>query len=280
MGIFSNRSVSLLTKHGKERVIAEVLNTQVGCLVQQTDAYDTDLLGTFTQETPRYGSQLDAVRKKAAIGMDLLKLDLGIANEGAFVNDPHSGMIPWDNELLLLVDQKHQLEITGFSSAPAQNDNTCLSHWEELEKFADNALFPSHYLVIKPTDEYHPQSKKGIKDLAELKAAFEWAKGLSSKGIVYVENDLRAFANPTRMENIRKAAIDLANKMNSPCPQCQTPGFWIKDVKRGLPCNACGLATDQEIAKVWGCLKCDHELTEGMKVFKLADPSKCHHCNP
>jgi hypothetical protein len=280
MGIFSNRSVSLLTKHGKEKVIADVLNTQVGCLVQQTDAYDTDLLGTFTQETPRYGSQLDAVRKKAAIGMDLLKLDLGIANEGAFVNDPHSGMIPWNNELLLLVDQKHQLEITGFSSAPAQNDNTCLSHWEELEKFADNALFPSHYLVIKPTDEYHPQSKKGIKDLAELKAAFEWAKGLSSKGVVYVENDLRAFANPTRMENIRKAAIDLANKMNSPCPQCQTPGFWIKDVKRGLPCNACGLATDQEIAKVWGCLKCDHELTEGMKLFKLADPSKCHHCNP
>jgi ribosomal protein L37AE/L43A len=280
MSIFSNRSVSLLTKHGKARVIAEVLNTQIGCLVQQTDAYDTDLLGTFTQETPRYGSQLDAVRKKAAIGMDLLKLDLGIANEGAFVNDPHSGMIPWNNELLVLIDQKHQLEITGFSSAPAQNDNTYLSHWEELEKFADNALFPSHYLVIKPTDEYHPQSKKGIKDLAELKAAFEWAKGLSSKGIVYVENDLRAFANPTRMENIRKAAIDLANKMNSQCPQCQTPGFWIKDVKRGLPCNACGLATDQEIAKVWGCLKCDHELTEGMKVFKLADPSKCHHCNP
>ncbi|MBU3538627.1 DUF6671 family protein [Polynucleobacter sp. UK-Gri1-W3] len=280
MSIFSNRSVSLLTKHGKEKVIADVLNTQVGCLVQQTDAYDTDLLGTFTQETPRYGSQLDAVRKKAAIGMDLLKLDLGIANEGAFVNDPHSGMIPWNNELLLLVDQKHQLEITGFSSAPAQNNNTCLSHWEELEKFADNALFPSHYLVIKPTDEYHPQSKKGIKDLAELKVAFEWAKGLSSKGVIYVENDLRAFANPTRMENIRKAAIDLANKMNSPCPQCQTPGFWIKDVKRGLPCNACGLATDQEIAKVWGCLKCDHELTEGMKMFKLADPSKCHHCNP
>ncbi|MBU3615872.1 hypothetical protein ICN20_01390 [Polynucleobacter sp. JS-Polo-80-F4] len=280
MGIFSNRSVSLLTKHGKEKVIAEVLNTQVGCRLHQTDAYDTDLLGTFTQETPRYGSQLDAVRKKASIGMDLLKLDLGIANEGAFVNDPHSGMIPWNNELLVLIDQKHQLEITGFASGPAQNDNTYISHWEELEKFADSALFPSHYLVIKPTDEYHPQSRKGIKDLSELKEAFEWAKGLSSKGIIYVENDLRAFANPTRMENIRRAAIDLASKMNSLCPQCQTPGFWVKDVKRGLPCNACGLATDQEIAKIWGCLKCDHELTEGMKVFKLADPSKCHHCNP
>lgn len=280
MNIFSNRSASLLTKHGKEQVIADVLDVQVGCVVKQTDAYDTDLLGTFTQETARYGSQLDAARKKASIGMDLLQLDLGVANEGAFINDPYTGMIPWNNELVLLLDQKYGLEISGFSSAPAQSDNSYISHWEELTKFADGALFPSHYLVIKPTDEYHPQSKKGIRTLAELKDAFDWAKGLSKKGIVYVENDLRAFANPTRMANIRKATEDLANKMNSVCPKCQTPGFWIKDIKRGLPCNACGLATDQEIAKIWGCLKCDHEETEGMKVLKFADPSKCNHCNP
>ena len=280
MNIFSNRPASLLTKHGKEKVIADVLNAQVGCLVKQTDAYDTDLLGTFTHETARYGSQLDAVRKKASIGMGLLQFDLGIANEGAFINDPYTGILPWNNELVLLIDQKHGLEISGFSSAPAQSDHSYVSRWEELKKFADGALFPSHYLVLKPTDEYHPQSKKGIKTLAELKDAFEWAKSLSTKGIIYVENDLRAFANPSRMENIRKATVDLANKMNSLCPQCQTPGFWIKDIKRGLPCNACGLPTDQEIAKIRGCLKCDHEETEGMKVFKFADPSKCNHCNP
>jgi len=280
MGIFSNRPISLLTKHGKEEVIADVLYKELGCLVQQTSAYDTDLLGTFTQEIPRYGTQLDAARKKAMIGIDLLNLDLGLASEGAFVSDPYSGMLPWNNELIVLIDQKYQLEITGFSSGPAQNEYVYLRHWQEMEKFADNALFPSHYLVVKPTDEYHPQSKKGIKELIALKEAFEWAKKLSSKGIVYVENDLRAFANPSRMENIRKATIDLANKMNSLCPQCKTPGFWIKDIKRGLPCNSCGLATDEEITKIWGCLKCGYEETEAMKVFRFADPSKCHHCNP
>jgi len=280
MGIFSNRSASLLTKHGKEGVIAEVLGSTVGCLVQQTDGYDTDLLGTFTQETPRYGSQQDAARKKAAIGMDLLNLDLGLANEGAFVSDPFAGLMPWNNELIVLIDQQHQLEITGFSGAPAQNENSYVSHWEELQRFAESALFPSHYLVVKPTDEYHPQSKKGIRTLSELKEAFEWAKALSTKGVVYVENDLRAFANPTRMENIRRAAVDLANKMISLCPQCQTPGFWIKDIKRGLPCNACGLATDQEITKIWGCTQCGYEDMEAMKELKFADPSKCHHCNP
>ncbi len=280
MGIFSNRSVSLLTKHGKESVIAEVLGSKVGCLVQQTDGYDTDLLGTFTHETPRYGTQLDAARKKAAIGMDLLKVSLGLANEGAFVTDPYAGMLPWNNELIVLIDQQHQLEITGFSGAPAQNENSYVSHWEEMERFAESALFPSHYLVVKPTDEYHPQSKKGIHTLTELKEAFEWAKSLSTKGIVYVENDLRAFANPTRMENIRRAAVDLANKMISLCPQCQTPGFWIKDIKRGLPCNACGLATDQEITKIWGCAHCKYEEMEALKELKFAHPSKCHHCNP
>ena len=280
MSIFRNRSASLLTKHGKEMVIASVLDAELGCQVRQTDAYDTDLLGTFTQEIPRYGSQLDAARKKAKLGMELLNLDLGIANEGAFVNDPYAGILSWNNELVVLIDQKNDLELTGFSGAPAQSDSGYFSHWEELSQFADSALFPSHYLVIKPTDEYHPQSRKGIKHLPELKDAFEWAKALSSKGIVYVENDLRAFANPTRMENIHKATIDLAQKMKSLCPKCQTPGFWVKDIQRGLPCNACGLPTDQEIAKIWGCLKCDHQDTEGMKVLRFADPSKCHHCNP
>lgn len=280
MGIFDNRIASLLTKHGKEEVIGPILLAELGCRVMHTDAYDTDLLGTFTQDTPRYGTQLDAVRKKAKLGMDLLSLDLGIANEGAFVNDPYAGIASWNNELVVLVDTKHDLEITGFSGALAQNDNAYINHWEDLEKFADSALFPSHYLVIKPTDEYHPKSQKGIKDFASLREAFEWAKALSSKGVVYAENDLRAFANPTRMDNIHKATIDLTKKMKSLCPQCKTPGFWVKDVKRGLPCNACGLPTDQEIAKIWGCSKCNHQDTEGMKVLRFADPSKCSHCNP
>ena len=50
MGIFSKRSASLLTKHGKEKVIGAVLNAEVDCFVEHTDTYDTDLLGTFTQE--------------------------------------------------------------------------------------------------------------------------------------------------------------------------------------------------------------------------------------
>ena len=280
MSIFAQRTVSLLTKHGKEEVIRPLLLNAFGCNVLQTNAYDTDLLGTFTQEIPRYGSQLDAVRKKAKVGMELLELDLGVANEGAFVSDPYSGMTAWNNELVILIDQKHDLEITGFSGAPAQSDNASVSRYEELIQFADSALFPSHYLVIKPTDEYHPESVKGIADFESLREAFDWAQSLSTNGKVYVENDLRAFANPTRMNNIQKATSNLVDKMKSLCPQCQKPGFWIRDIQRGLPCNACGLATDEEIAKIWTCMQCNHEETHGMKVLRFANPSRCRHCNP
>lgn len=280
MHIYFNRIASVLTKHGKELVLRDVLNSRTGLEIKHTDAYDTDLLGTFTLETPRYGSQLDAARKKAQIGMELIGTDLGLANEGAFVADPYTGMLSWNHELVILIDQARQLEITGFYSGPAQNAHAYISHWEELEKFAQTALFPSHQLVIKPTDEYHPQSIKNISNVKQLRDAFEWACAHSSKGIVYVENDLRAFANPTRMEHIRLATIDLANKLNSLCPECKTPGYWIKDIQRGLPCNACGMPTNQEIAKIWGCLKCEHKDTEGMKVLQFANPSLCEHCNP
>lgn len=280
MGIYFNRTASVLTKHGKEQVLSAVLQSSTGMEVKHTAAYDTDLLGTFTLETPRHGSQLDAVRKKAQIGMELIGTDLGLANEGVFSVDPYAGMLAWNSELVILIDSKLQLEITGFYSAPAQNNHAYVKHWEELEKFAHTALFPSHLLVIKPADPYHPQSIKNISDIKQLKDAFEWARANSSKGIVYVENDLRAFANPTRMENIRLATLDLANKINSLCPACQTPGYWIKDIQRGLPCNACGMPTNQEITKIWGCLKCEHRDTEGIKTLKFANPSLCSHCNP
>jgi hypothetical protein len=280
MNMYFNRTASVLTKHGKELVLNEILQPSTGLEIKHTDAYDTDLLGTFTLETPRYGSQLDAARKKAQIGMELVGTDLGLANEGAFVADPHTGMLSWNYELVILIDQALELEITGFYNGPAQNAHAYVSHWEELEKFSQIALFPSHHLVIKPTNEYHPESIKNISDIKQLKHAFEWASTHSSKGVVYVENDLRAFANPTRMEGIRQATIDLAKKMNSLCPACKTPGYWVKDIQRGLPCNACGMPTNQEIAKLWGCLKCEHQESEGMKVIQFANPSLCSHCNP
>ena len=108
MGIYFNRTASVLTKHGKEQVLSAVLQPSTGMEVKHTAAYDTDLLGTFTLETPRHGSQLDAVRKKAQIGMELIGTDLGLANEGVFSVDPYAGMLAWNSELVILIDSKLQ----------------------------------------------------------------------------------------------------------------------------------------------------------------------------
>ena len=91
---YYDQRVALLTQHGKELLVAPVLGTALGCQVERVTGYDTDLLGTFTRETPRAGSQIEAARKKARIGIQLSGLPLGLASEGAFGTDPYTQMLP------------------------------------------------------------------------------------------------------------------------------------------------------------------------------------------
>ena len=64
---YAGQRVALLTQHGKERVIAPVLNAALGCSVERVDGFDTDTLGSFTLDIPRAGTQLKAARKKARL---------------------------------------------------------------------------------------------------------------------------------------------------------------------------------------------------------------------
>ena len=68
------RHVALLTKHEKERVVSPILEGALDCQVTRINSFDTDLLGTFTREIPRAGSQREAARRKALRG------DCGLCN--------------------------------------------------------------------------------------------------------------------------------------------------------------------------------------------------------
>lgn len=277
---YSGLKASLLTQHGKELVICpELLNTN-GLEVIHVTGYDTDRLGTFTRNIPRYGSQLDAARKKARIGMELSGTQIGIASEGAFSNDPFTGLLPWNYELVLLIDDIHNIEIAGFYGGEAQSASKQVSSWDELTAFLSETQFPNHQLVIRPDDEYHQEYRKGIDTIESLKEAYDWANNLSKKGNVFVENDLRAHTNPTRMGNILKATEDLARKINSLCPECESPGFSITENKRGLPCSHCGVPTNLPVANIWSCVKCEHKKEVKINNQTTADPSKCNYCNP
>jgi hypothetical protein len=45
----------------------------------------------------------------------------------------------------------------------------------------------------------------------------------------YVETDMRAMYNPSRMTVIQNATKKLVEKINSCCPNCNIPGFGITD---------------------------------------------------
>jgi len=277
---YAGRCVALLTQHGKERVLAPVLEPALGCRVERVGGYDTDRLGTFTREIPRAGTQLEAARKKARIGMELAGLSLGLASEGSFGPDPMVGMLPWNVELLIWIDAERGLEVAGVAQGKTNFAHLLAADWTAAEAFARQSGFPEHHLVVRPEAEEDARIRKGIAAWAELEAAFAWALAQSASRRVFLETDMRAHANPTRMENIRVAAEDLARKLCSLCPACAAPGFWLVERVAGLPCEDCGAPTRETRAEVHGCLKCAHRVTRERTDRQSADPGRCDYCNP
>ena len=279
-GAYSGRQVALLTQHGKERVLAPVLAAVLGCRVERVAGYDTDLLGTFTRDIPRAGTQIEAARKKARIGMELSGLPLGLASEGSFGPDPMIGMLPWNVEFLIWIDDVHGLEVIGMAQGKANFAHLLARDWAAAEVFARQWEFPEHHLVVRPEREDDSRIHKGISSWAELEAIFTWALEQSPSGLVFLETDVRAHANPTRLENIRLAAEDLGRKLCSFCPECGAPGFWIVERVPGLPCEDCGAPTRESQADVLGCVKCPHRVTRERTDRNTADPGRCDYCNP
>ena len=272
-------SISLLTKHKKEKVIEPLFTKAFKSDFITVHTYDTDQLGTFTRDIPRFGNQLDAAREKAQIAMKLSNTKYGIGSEGSFNQDPYTGIIPINHEIVIFVDSVLNIEIVGHARASSISNHALVKNWQELSKFARLNKFPKHHLVIRPDHQDHPVFEKGIDNLDKLKEKFNEALKLSKKKRVFVEHDLRAFANPTRMRNIKEATKNLILKMKSLCPKCHTPGFWINRSQTGLPCAICEMPSNQIMAKIYTCLKCDYEKEEVVKN-KKADPAKCNFCNP
>lgn len=279
---YAGQEIAFLTQHGKEHVVAPVLDKALGCSVKRVTGFDTDKLGTFTREIPRYGSQLDAARRKARIGMQLSGASFGLASEGSFGPDPHTGLFPWNVEVLLLIDDIQKIEVVGVHQGPANTDHCWVYYWTELEAFAHRVGFPKQHLVLRPCSENDPRLRKGLADWSALRTAFAWAKKLTSgEAKILVERDFRAHANPERMVNIGKAAHNLVEKLRSFCPQCGSPGFSAIERVSGLPCAACGLSTREQRGQIWGCSICDfREERLRQDGVTFADPTHCNYCNP
>lgn len=279
-GPYAGRRIALLTQHGKERGIAAVLDPALGCRVERVTGYDTDQLGTFTRDIPRFGTQLDAARRKARIGMKLAGSPLGLASEGSFGPDPFTGQFSWNVEVLIFIDDSLGIEVCGVFQGPGGGEHLRAADWPAVEAFARKAGFPAQQLVLRPDGEHDARLRKGIASWTELRAAFAWTHRLSASGTVFVEFDLRAHAHPVRMDNIRRAAENLAARLSSACPACGAPGYAVVERVAGLPCADCGAPTREPRAEVWGCVRCAHRDTRERGDASTANPGRCDYCNP
>jgi hypothetical protein len=277
---FKGQKIAFLTQHGKETVLKPALDFALGCDVQHVASFDTDLLGTFTRDVERGGSQLEAARKKARKGMELSGLSIGVASEGSFGPDPFTGMLTWNTEQVMLIDDERGLEVTGSSQMVARCGELFTDSWEEASVFVVSQGFPSHQMVVRSQKKNVTTFYKGIYDWATLEARFKEAQKASKEGKVWMESDLRAFANPTRMENIRRATLDLVKRLKSECPTCSMPGFWRSETLPGLPCKVCGAPTHLPRGEVWKCVWCTHTDSTFRPSTETAEPKYCQICNP
>ena len=202
MELFKNRAAVLLTMHQKEDVIFPVLQ-ETGMVLKVNKTYDTDLLGTFTNEIARKGSQLDAARAKALKAIEITGHPIGIASEGSFGAHPYIFFAPADYELVMLVDAENEIEIVGWELSTDTNfSGTEVASYEDALTFAETIGFPQHGLVAKylTSNGEKKIAAKGLISSKALKQAIAEAIQFSTDGKVYLETDMRAMYNPTRMK--------------------------------------------------------------------------------
>ena len=88
--------------HGKEKVIAPILEKELGVKVILPQNFDSDQFGTFTGDKARTGNQLEAARLKVQAAMKLTGADIGIASEGSFGAHPSIPFIQSNLELVFV----------------------------------------------------------------------------------------------------------------------------------------------------------------------------------
>ncbi len=278
--MFENRNLLIVGKHKKETVIAPIFEKllEVKCFTNTN--FDTDEFGTFSGEIERESDPLSTVRNKCLAAMEFSKCNLAIASEGSFGPHPSIFFAKANEEFLIIIDKKNKLEIVVKELSTETNFNTSeIGNERELLDFATEVGFPSHGLILKNSKHNFSKIYKGIIDAKDLIKFYNELKLLSKT--VWIETDMRANYNPTRMKTIQKATLKLIEKINSLCPKCKTPGFGICKSIRGLPCDLCGFATNSLLMNVAICQKCHLEQEYKFPHGKEKEnPMYCDFCNP
>lgn len=277
------RRAFLATMHHKERVIAPILRRHVGLRVSPCRDLDTDQFGAFSGERDRVGSAIDAARAKIAAGLAQKSAALGLASEGSFGPDPSLPLVPRGREIVLFFDSETGLEVVGTATDQQPRFNhVWVSNTHDAVVFAERIGFPEHGVVVSDRTEGSPRPNKlPFKDITDLDALrMAVTSVLAQSRTAFLQTDMRAHRNPTRMIAIGAAALDLARRLGSRCPSCHCPGYGITEWRPGRRCEWCGLATQEIDLEVLTCLYCGHSEERRAAGPDRIDPALCDRCNP
>jgi len=278
--LFNNRKLIIATKHSKEKVIAPLLEKNLGVICFINEDFDTDALGTFTGEIERKLDPIATARQKCLLAMEVSNCDLGVASEGSFGPHPSLFFVPADDEFLIFIDKKNNLEIMVRELSMETNFNGKeIESEEDLVTFANQVKFSSHRIILRKSKTDNSHIIRDSTNLQELKSAYHLL--FNTHNMVYAETDMRAMYNPSRMAVIENAAKKLVAKVSSCCHQCNTPGFGVTEVKKGLECSLCGSPTNATLSYVYTCQKCNFAKEEMYPNTKTTeDATYCDYCNP
>lgn len=278
--LFKGRKLVVATMHQKEKVIAPVYETALGveCIIPV--GFNTDNLGTFSGEIKRIADPFTTAKTKCLLGMEITGCDLGIASEGSFGPHPDYFFAYADEEILIFIDKKNDLEIISRKITTETNFNGLeITSYEQLKQFAEISSFPSHSLILRKSRSDNTEMIKGISDWTTLKNGYD--KLMHGADRFFAETDMRAMHNPTRMGVIKEVAFKLTERITCCCQQCNTPGFGITNSITGLPCSACGAPTRSLLSYICKCAKCDFQMERMYPQQRTSeDPMYCDYCNP
>jgi len=278
---WKNRPCVLGTMHGKERVIAPLVESELDLTVVVPKDFNTDHFGTFTGDIKRAGNQREACRTKALSAMTLTGTDLALASEGSFGAHPGISFLSSNLEIVMLIDKLNDLEIIGH-----YRNSTVIPRGQKVrtsEEAIATALswgFPKQGIIIRESEK---STKNIFKEVLTIEDIQTLSTHLLSKWFVksiYIETDMRAHRCPERMEFIRLATLDLIKNCKSICPRCSTPGFVITETVSGLPCASCTLPTDLVKETIRSCTKCTYQLMSPIENEVSAEAKDCVWCNP
>lgn len=275
--LFAGRTVTIATMHGKERVLAPLLEKELHVRCKVVEGLNTDAFGSFSGEIQRKGTPIEALRAKTRKAIELVKGSLVVASEGSFGPHPSYFFIPGNEEMVMLTDTVHKLEIVGRHLTEKTNyQKREIKSLPEFESFAKQIGAPEHGIILKTI--HGPQ--KVWKDFTSFEDTSNMVEHLLKKErVLMAETDMRAMNNPTRMKAIEQATLDLVKNIKLCCPKCKAPGFSIQGVQRGLPCEHCGMPTKSVKAHVHSCQKCGFtETRSNQRTYE--NPQYCDYCNP